>query len=80
MPSPFPGMDPYIESSRLWPDFHHNFITAIQAALNACLPQRYAAASEVHIWIEEPDAETTVQTRAKRSHCGPGAAKRSNRS
>ncbi|RLT35566.1 MAG: DUF4058 family protein, partial [Chloroflexi bacterium] len=22
MPSPFPGMDPYIEQSRLWVDFH----------------------------------------------------------
>ena len=22
MPSPFPGMDPYIETPELWPDFH----------------------------------------------------------
>ena len=21
MPSPFPGMDPYIESTEIWPDF-----------------------------------------------------------
>ena len=22
MPSPFPGMDPYLESPDIWPDFH----------------------------------------------------------
>jgi hypothetical protein len=24
MPSPFPGMDPYIETPALWSDFHNN--------------------------------------------------------
>ncbi|QWK12050.1 MAG: DUF4058 family protein [Thermoflexus hugenholtzii] len=24
MPSPFPGMDPYLERPDLWPDFHGN--------------------------------------------------------
>ncbi|MFN0055331.1 MAG: DUF4058 family protein [Planctomycetales bacterium] len=23
MPSPFPGMDPYLEDPGLWPDVHH---------------------------------------------------------
>ena len=23
MPSPFPGMDPYIETPRIWTDFHN---------------------------------------------------------
>lgn len=30
MPSPFPGMDPYLEGE-MWQEFH-----ALQAALNAC--------------------------------------------
>jgi hypothetical protein len=30
MRSPFPGMDPYIEASGVWEDFHHNLITEIQ--------------------------------------------------
>lgn len=41
--SPFPGMDPFIEARGLWADFHDQFVVAIQQALNASLPARYAA-------------------------------------
>jgi len=34
-------MDPYIEASGAWEDFHHNFITEIQGAISAVLPERY---------------------------------------
>ena len=30
MPSPFPGMDPYLEYPGLWPDVHHNLISDTQ--------------------------------------------------
>ena len=29
MPSPFPGMDPYLEDPRTWLSFHNPFIVAI---------------------------------------------------
>ncbi len=29
MPSPFPGMDPYLEPPHLWPDVHHALISAV---------------------------------------------------
>src|SRR5438874_11284655 len=41
MRSPFPGMDPYIETCHLWDDFHHNFISGLQAAIAVQLPKRY---------------------------------------
>ena len=41
MPSPFPGMDPYIEASDLWGDFHHCLIADIERALAEILPDRY---------------------------------------
>jgi hypothetical protein len=41
MASPFPGMDPYIEVSHLWEDFHSNLISEIQRSLAAVLPDRY---------------------------------------
>lgn len=41
MKSPFPGMDPYIEESGLWPDFHDDLISEIKRALAAALPERY---------------------------------------
>ncbi|MGA9382516.1 MAG: DUF4058 family protein [Phormidium sp.] len=29
MPSPFPGMNPYLENPQLWSEVHHRLITAI---------------------------------------------------
>lgn len=43
MPSPFPGMDPYLESPRYWQDFHDSFITYAREGLQAQLPRRYRA-------------------------------------
>ena len=43
MPSPFPGMDPYIEYRQRWADFHHELIGSFRAALNRVLPEDYFA-------------------------------------
>ncbi|MGV3720508.1 MAG: DUF4058 family protein, partial [Actinomycetota bacterium] len=43
MGSPFPGMDPYIEQPRLWPDFHGNLAGELQAQLNRQISPRYFA-------------------------------------
>ncbi|MBY0522626.1 MAG: DUF4058 family protein [Gemmataceae bacterium] len=41
MPSPLPGMDPYIEGSGLWPDFHESFIIYWRDAISDLLPDHY---------------------------------------
>jgi hypothetical protein len=41
MPSPFPGMDPYIEACGLWGDFHDDLISEIKRALAHAAPDRY---------------------------------------
>ncbi len=43
MPSPFPGMDPYIESSALWPAFHNDLASAMRTFLNQHIQPRYFA-------------------------------------
>jgi len=43
MPSPFPGMDPYLESPEIWVDFHNRLAESISAELNKVLGQRYVA-------------------------------------
>lgn len=43
MPSPFPGMDPYLEDPRYWRQFHHLFITYLFEAINHSVPDPYAA-------------------------------------
>ena len=30
MPSPFPGMDPWLEAPRIWPDVHNSLIAALR--------------------------------------------------
>jgi hypothetical protein len=56
MPSPFPGMDPYLEHPDIWPDVHHSLITEVQAQLNAALrPTRYVARVELRTFMFEPD-------------------------
>ena len=41
MPSPFPGMDPFIESRRIWSDFHLDLAAEIAAL--AAEPARLAS-------------------------------------
>src|SRR5687768_3223246 len=43
MPSPFPGMDPYLEAPELWLDFHNGLAAEIQAVLNRTLVPAYRA-------------------------------------
>jgi hypothetical protein len=52
MPSPFPGMDPYLERPDLWPDFHVNLASEIQAQLNRRITPRYFARLSVSITYE----------------------------
>lgn len=58
MPSPFPGMDPYLEDPTLWRGFHHSFAEEIKRALNGLLTARYFADIEVRIVIEEVSIST----------------------
>jgi hypothetical protein len=53
MPSPFPGIDPYIESVGLWRDFHGAFLSRVRAMLNRRLPQNYAAVMDDEFRIFE---------------------------
>ncbi|GAB4462676.1 MAG: DUF4058 family protein [Armatimonadaceae bacterium] len=55
MPSPFPGMDPYLENCANWPDVHSSFISAARTALNAALPVGFVARTQERIYIVEPD-------------------------
>ena len=43
MPSPFPGMDPYLEEEALWPAFHHQLVLSLYQLLLPGLVDRYRA-------------------------------------
>src|SRR5262245_11372286 len=55
MPSPFPGMDPYLETPDLWPDVHHGLIGHMQMALNSSIRPQYVARVEVRVYISDAD-------------------------
>lgn len=44
MPSPFPGMDPYLEHPNIWEDFHASLAGEIRDQLTPSLRPRYVAA------------------------------------
>jgi hypothetical protein len=63
MPSPFPGMDPYLESPDWFPNLHHDLIFCIKETLQTRLPAFYYTQSNQRVWLEysrryvEPDVE-----------------------
>lgn len=50
MPSPFPGMDPYLEGY-LWPDVHQRLATEISKQLTPRLRPKYVARLAISIPI-----------------------------
>jgi hypothetical protein len=57
MPSPFPGMDPYLEDPLLWPSVHHLLISHIGMTLNSLIPPGYVAAFGERVYVAGPDRE-----------------------
>jgi hypothetical protein len=55
MPSPFPGMDPYLETPHLWPDVHNNLIIGCQAFLNRLIRPNYVARVELRVYVTNED-------------------------
>lgn len=56
MPSPFPGMDPFIEGQK-WRDCHTNMMTGIQGALGPLVAPRYAVDVEEVVYLLGADDE-----------------------
>lgn len=57
MPSPFQGMDPFIEACGRWEDFHPKLIGAIEQALAAVVPDHYFVRLGTRSYVALTDAE-----------------------
>lgn len=66
MPSPFPGMDPYLEAAGLWPTFHHQFVAGLYQLLLPGLVDRYRARVAQRVYITEVALFTSV---VRDQHC-----------
>ena len=84
MKSPFPGMDPHIESCGLWEDFHHALIAAIKIELARTVPDHYLVRTGERPYVvlarvegkdeyrRQSDVGVTTRTPREPGSAGPG--------
>jgi len=51
MPSPFPGMNPYLEQDDVWHDFHDSFLPVAREVLSAQVGPAYVVKIDEHLFI-----------------------------
>src|SRR5262245_25344463 len=57
MPSPFPGMNPYLEHEDAWHNFHVLFPAAAMADLERVVGSNYFVKADENVYIHELPAE-----------------------
>src|SRR5713226_9426070 len=57
MPSPFPGMNPYVERASVWHDFHERWIPLAADLIGAQVLPRYYVRIDEHLYIHELSTE-----------------------
>src|ERR1051325_7715680 len=57
MKSPFPGVDPYIEGTELWEDFHDVLIAVLHERLARLLPPGYVVRMKARDYIQMVEQE-----------------------
>lgn len=55
VPSPFPGMDPYLEDPYTWPTVHHQLTVELMGALNERITPSYFAQIELRVYKSDQD-------------------------
>lgn len=60
MPSPFPGMNPYLEQAGVWPDFHNAFMIGAREVLAAQTDPKYIVRVDAHVYLHELPGEHAV--------------------
>ncbi len=60
MPSPFPGMDPYLEEETLWPAFQHQLVLSLYQVLLPGLVDRYRAGVSQRQYVTEQALFTSI--------------------
>lgn len=57
MPSPFPGMNPYLEVAGHWRDFHATYLPELRRRLVPQLPPDYEVGVEEELFVHEASAD-----------------------
>lgn len=60
MPSPFPGMNPYLEHRDFWPETHQWLINAIVEFLASQLAPKYIIGFEKEVYLATPEEDLSI--------------------
>lgn len=60
MPSPLPGMNPFLEAPELWSEFHSRMIVAVADALDDDLSRDYRVAVEKRVYLDQGDETVLI--------------------
>ena len=63
MPSPFPGIDPFLEQPSEWHDFHQDLLIRVKGELAPQVRPGYTIKSDDHIFLHELSAEERAEAR-----------------
>lgn len=63
MPSPFPGMNPFLEQEDVWSDFHNRFIPAAADAIGPQVQPAYIVKIDQNVFVQEPEEDTQAFVR-----------------
>jgi Protein of unknown function (DUF4058) len=80
MPSPFPGMDPFLEDAEFFPDLHDSLIVHLKESIQAKLPAKYYAITGNRIWLDVarppvgPDVRIHEKNNGEESTSGGGTS------
>ena len=83
MPSPFPGMNPFLERDDVWPDLHHRLIDRMADALADQVDPRYLVKIEEHLYVQDapeaphrpgPRADVAIKPTVGPAPAGPSLA------
>jgi hypothetical protein len=65
MPSPFPGMNPYLEQDDVWHDFHERLIPSVAELLEAGVGPNYIVKIDEQVYVHElPQGERSLLGRS----------------
>jgi hypothetical protein len=56
MPSPYPGMNPYLEQYDVWHDFHKRFLPTAAEVIGAQVQPHFIVKIEEHVYVQERPA------------------------
>lgn len=75
MPSPFPGMNPYLEHRHVWADFHDRMVVEMGTALVRQVRPNYVVKIEEYVYLHAIEDEDDERERVGRPDLGVIAAR-----